>query len=277
MDFKIENSRYSKELETALDAAEKAGNLIEKYAENGFEDWKKEDDSAVTEADIASQEIIVENIKEIFPDDTFLGEEENLTPGKEDRVWVIDPIDGTFNFKKGMDFYCVSIGFEVDGETKVGVVHSPQTSLNETYYAVENDGAYLVNSKGIERLSTSTHNTVEESVIYAHLLNVYEENLERDKAFLTDLMKKGGVTREIGTCALEMCKVALGRADGSVHAIVKPWDFTAAKLIIEEAGGEVRVRESSFPESFEVVSSNGEIQEELEETVSEYYQQSSID
>lgn len=268
-----ESCEYGEELTTAIKASKEAGSIIDEAVGENVDRWSKDDGSSVTEIDIRCQEKIIETISESFPEDGFLGEEENVSPSGEERVWVIDPIDGTFNFKKNMDFYCVSIALKVDDETKVAVVYSPETSLSELYYAVKGLGAFVVEGNGEPiRLHTSEQNSVSDSAIYAHILNVYDGNLERGKRFFTDLMKEGGVTREIGTCALEMCKVASGRADGSVHTIVKEWDFTASKLILEEAGGRVRVRESCYPSSFEVVSSNGEIQKELEEIVSDHFQ-----
>lgn len=268
-----ESSGYREELETAINASETAGNTVDRAVGGKIANWNKDDGSYVTEIDLKCQEKIIETISESFPDDGFQGEEEDASPDGEERVWVIDPIDGTFNFRKNMDFYCVSIALKVDDEAKVGVVYSPENSLNELYYAVKGEGAYIQeDDRKSRKLQTSKQDKISDSAVYAHLLNVYEENLERDKNFLTDLMNEGGVTREIGTCALEMCKVASGRADGSVHAIVKEWDFRASKLIVEEAGGTVRVRESWPTSSYEVVSTNGVIQRDLEKTVSDHFQ-----
>lgn len=122
MSDSIDNSKYFEELETGFRAAEEAVKIIDECAESGFDTEMKDDGSKVTEADKKSQEKIVEIISEDFPDDGFLGEEEDLTPNGEDRVWVVDPVDGTFNFVHGFSHYCVSIALKVDGETVLGII-----------------------------------------------------------------------------------------------------------------------------------------------------------
>ncbi|MFB6100402.1 MAG: inositol monophosphatase [Candidatus Nanohalobium sp.] len=268
---KFEGSEYLRELRTAFRAAEDAGDMIEDYAENGFETGSKEDGSKVTEADRRSQEKIVEIISEEFPDDGFLGEEQNLRPDGEDRVWVIDPVDGTFNFDHGFSHYCVSIALKVDGEVVVGLVYSPEFSLDRSYFALKDAGAYALDSGKLSdagAITVSSHDSIEDSLFFLTLFDIYEGELEAEMDILEELARRDAVHRQLGSCALEMCRVAAGEADFAVNAIVTEWDWAAAKLIIEEAGGEVRVRDSKFPDSTEVVSSNGVLQEEVEEIVS---------
>lgn len=88
---------------------------------------------------------------------------------------------------------------------------------------------------------------------------------------LERLAENGAVQRNLGSCALEMCRVAAGEADFHLVPVVKEWDYAAGKLIIEEAGGEVRTRDSKFPSCTEVVSSNGLLQDRVEETVSDSF------
>ncbi|MDY6766298.1 MAG: inositol monophosphatase family protein, partial [Candidatus Nanohaloarchaea archaeon] len=95
----------------------------------------------VTEADHAVQETVVETIAAEFPGDGFLAEEDDLRPEGEDRVWVIDPIDGTTNFAHGFPYYCTSIALQVDGEPVVGVVNRPPQE--ELFTAVRGGGASL--------------------------------------------------------------------------------------------------------------------------------------
>lgn len=140
---------FEEELQTAFRAGEDAGEVIDSFVENGFETEDKEDGSTVTEADRKAQEKVVEVISERFPEDGFLGEEEGLSPSGENRFWVIDPIDGTFNFDHGFSHFCVSIALKVEGETVLGVVYSPESSADDTYLAVKGEGAYRT-SEGIE-------------------------------------------------------------------------------------------------------------------------------
>ena len=271
--MKIENSRYENELETAFRAGKEAGEVIDKFAENGFETDDKEDGSKITEADRKAQEKVVEVISDCFPEDGFLGEEENLSPSGEDRVWVIDPIDGTFNFDHGFSHFCVSIALKVEGETVLGVVYSPESSVDDTYLAVKGEGAYRT-SEGIEEaesISVSEQSEIEDSIFFLSCFDIFEGELEAELNSLEELAEDGAVHRQLGSCALEMCRVASGEADFHVVPVVKEWDYAAAGLIVEEAGGEVRKRDSKFPDCTEVVSSNGLLQEMVKEAVSDSF------
>lgn len=266
--MELQDSEFRSELEAAVDAAEKAGEIIDKYSRDGFQDSKKDDGSFVTEADLKSQKEIVSTIKKEFPEDSFLGEEEHLTPEDEERVWIIDPIDGTFNFRRDFEYHCVSIALEVDDEIKVGVVHCPESSIDRTYIAVKNDGSYILDRN--ERLDeasaieTSKHESIADSVFFATMFDIYEGELNHEQKVVEEISSKGGYHRQLGACALEMCFVASGKADILYNPIAKKWDYSAAKLIIEEAGGEVRVNESRFSDTFEITASNGELQRDIE-------------
>jgi len=264
---------YSKELQTAFKAAQEAGNIIDNYSEKGFETERKSDGSKVTEADRKSQEKIVEVISNEFPDDGFLGEEEHLTPGDEDRVWVIDPIDGTFNFSKSFQNYCVSIALKEDDEVIVGVVFSPESSLDKTYFAVRGESAFTTDS-GIdssEPISVSNQSEIEDSLFFMSSFDIYEGQLDSELSLLRDFAERGAIHRQIGSCALEMCRVAEGSVGFQLTPIVKEWDYAAAKLIVEAAGGEVRIRDSKFPNCTEVVCSNGILQDEVEQVVGDIF------
>lgn len=269
---KLKNSRHFQELKTAVEAAEAAGQIIDEYAESEPDQWKKEDGSSVTEADLKAQREIVEKIKGEFPEDGFLGEEQDLKPEEEGRVWIIDPIDGTFNFEKGYDKYCVSIALEVNGAVKLGVVDSPSTSLGQTFIGVKGQGAYLLTGEKSKKLSVSNHGSIKDSLFYATAFDIYEEELEKEKEVLTKLAYMGASHRQLGSAALELCLLASGRIDFLVNPILKKWDYAAGKLIVEEAGGKARVRDSCFPKSYEVVASNGEIQQEVENAVGDTYE-----
>lgn len=269
----LSNSKYSEELETAFRAASEAGEIIDKFAEEGFETDFKGDGSRVTEADRRSQEKIVEVISENFPEDGFLGEEDNLTPNGEDRVWVIDPIDGTFNYDRAFSHYCVSISLKIEGEVVLGLVYSPESSMEDTYLALKYEGAYRT-SLGLDklqRISVSNHDEIESSVFFLSSFDIYEDELQIELSILEDLARKDAVHRNLGSCALEMCLVASGEAEIQIVPLVSEWDYAAAKLIIEEAGGEVRIRDSKFPNSTEVVSTNGNLQDRVEDIIGEKF------
>lgn len=274
----LKNSEFFEELEVALEAAEEAGTIIKKYGSNRekMESSRKEYGDAVTEADIRSQEAIVEKISENFPDDGFLGEENHLTPEGESRVWIIDPVDGTFNFEKGLPYFCVSIALEVDGEIVLGVVHSPESSLGKTYIALKQGGSFAFETgetlEDGNRISVNNHDSIGESLFSATIHEIYEGEFDREIAVMKNLAREGAVQRQLGSCALETCLVAAGELSFLINPVIKKWDYAAGKIIVEEAGGEVRVRDSCFPDSTELIASNGELQKEVEKVVGDSFQ-----
>lgn len=270
----FEGSGFFEELETAFEAAEKAGRIIDEFVEEGFETSEKSDGSKVTEADLRSQEKIVEVISGEFPEDGFLGEEEDLSPEGEDLIWVIDPIDGTFNFDKGFSHLCVSIALEVGGEPVVGVVYSPEGSVEDSYFAVKGFGAYRTSGRleEGERISVSGKKSLDGAMFFLSLFDIYEGELEAEMNVLESLATEGAVHRQLGSGALELARLAAGEVDFYVNPIAKHVDFAAARLIVEEAGGSFRLRESRFPEDREIIASNGLLQDEVEDIVGDVFQ-----
>jgi myo-inositol-1(or 4)-monophosphatase len=271
--MEIEDSEYFEELRTAFKAAEEAGEIIDKFFRNGFDDWEKDDGSAVTEADLRSQEKIVEMISEEFPGDGFLGEEEHLEPEGEERVWVIDPLDGTANFEKGSPFFAVSIALEIDSEQVVGVVLMPESSLGETYFAVRDGGAFVTegNIENRSPIEVSDLGGLENGHYFLTTFDIFEGELDAEKDLLESFAREKAWQRQLGAAAVELCFLASGKVDFLVNPIEKKVDYSAGKLVVEEAGGSVRIRSSKFEDAFEVVASNGLLQEEVEDIVGERF------
>ncbi|MFB6167068.1 MAG: inositol monophosphatase [Candidatus Nanohaloarchaea archaeon] len=251
---------FERELEVAKEAARKAGEVMGHYRENGFEvDRKDSYTDLVTEADHEAQEVIVETIQEEFPEDGFLAEENDLRPGGEDRVWVIDPVDGTTNFVHGFPYYGTSIALRTGGVSKVGAVYLP--SLDEMFSAVE-DGGATVNGKEIR---VSDVEELRDSLLFIPLHDSSREELGKGLELVDDAIRNPASYRRPGAAAPDLCMVASGRADGIAMSSINPWDIAAGELIIREAGGSVRVQDSITDGYLETVASNGKIQEQLEE------------
>ena len=146
----FKDSRFSEELTVALEAAEKAGEIIDEYAAGKakVEGQKSSGNDIFTEAELKCQEVIVETVTEAFPEDSFLAEEDlDYNEENEDgRKWIVDPIDGTSNFQRGLEYFCTSIAFEVDGDKKLGVVYSPEKGISKLFFALKNRGAYRADS-----------------------------------------------------------------------------------------------------------------------------------
>jgi len=248
------------EVEVAKDAAREAGEVMDRFQRDGFEvDRKDSYTDLVTEADHEAQRRMVETIREEFPEDGFLGEE-GLEPDGEDRVWVIDPIDGTTNFVHGFPYYCVSIALREDGISKVGVVFAP--ALNELYHGVRGSGSF-VNG---DPISVSDVSDVREGLVVAGGSSWASKGTnDLQLGILRELLDTPVSFRFPGASALEYCHLAAGHFDGKLQVLAHPWDIAAGTLVLEEAGGETRVRESVVDGYTEVVASNGRQQEELEE------------
>lgn len=254
--------KYEAELEVAIDAAAKAAKVMQEYQKDGFSiDRKETYTDRVTAADIECQEIIVDHLSDHFPEDGFLAEEDGLTPEDEDRVWVIDPIDGTNNYTHGLPYYCTSIALRIDNTSMIGVVYSHVN--DELFCAVRGEGAWLNG----DPIQVSSVNELRDALVAARLTDTEKENgklYEREERFMNELLATPSSFRHIGSAALDACYVACGRLDGQVLATINEWDIAAGRLIIEEAGGTFRQQDAIFDEYTEFIASNGELQDRLE-------------
>jgi myo-inositol-1(or 4)-monophosphatase len=212
----------------------------------------------VTEADIQSEEAIIDTIAKAFPKHAILAEESGNQAGSGGR-WIIDPLDGTTNFAHNLPVFCVSIAFAVDEEIKAGFVLAPL--LGELFVAVKNQGAQLNGAP----VSVSTTRKLTDSLLVTGFpydqQTIFAALMERFGACLAAAQ---GV-RRLGSAALDLCYVASGRFDGFWEQHLKPWDTAAGFLVATEAGARTTVF-SGAPYSIdqdEIVSTNGVIHDEL--------------
>ncbi len=215
-----------------------AGDEILKYDPNVVDSYiKSSEGDLVTAADLASEKVIERIIKAKYPDELFISEE--MISGQELLVeaklhtltgWVVDPIDGTNNFKKGMSYSGISLGYIEKGHIVAGGVYDPYR--RELFIAVRGDGA-TCNGKLI-RVSTKTDFDAGTRVCTS---NSYEGGTQ---ANLDRYSKLGHVWVDVlGSAVLIMTDVASGRLDLYHHNGLKPWDNAAAFLIAEEAGAKI--------------------------------------
>ena len=184
----------------------------------------------VTEADLAVESFIVDRIKRKFPDHKILAEESyHLDLAKpEGPLWVIDPIDGTTNFSRGLHACAVSIAYFEGAEAKVGVVYAP--FLDELFYAERGRGAFL-NGKPIHARRDAELSSCLVATGFLYREGVADKLFTRFKRVLESC----GDLRRIGAASLDMCWTACGRLD-AFYEDVMPWDMAAASLIAREAG-----------------------------------------
>jgi histidinol-phosphatase len=216
-----------KVLEAAIEAARAAGQAALKHYQSGVEVMLKADQSPVTRADREAESVIVERLRSAFPAYGFLGEEFGAQGDQKVR-WIVDPIDGTRNFVRGIPFWATLIALEEDGEITAGVVHNPVTG--ELLHARRGAGAY---ANG-ERISVSDIDDLSRAFVCHASLNLlrptgYWEGFVR----LVDVTERQRGFGEYYAYAL----VARGLAEIAVEADLKPWDLAPIKILIEEAGG----------------------------------------
>ena len=228
-------SRWSDELDFATDLARKAGALlVDSYERLERIDYKSKRD-VVTNADYASEHLVINAIKARYPDDAILAEESGEHAGvlRDDgshngRTWVIDPLDGTVNYANGIPFYCVSIGLVVDDRPAVGVIFDP---ARDDMYSATADGPALLDG---EPVIASTKEALSDYVISMAVIG--RGGLSRERKIAPRIR----IHRRMGSAALALAYVANGRFDAFVqNGGLSPWDVAAAGLIAERAGAVV--------------------------------------
>jgi len=228
-------SRWADELAFAVELARRAGAvLVDSYERLEQVDYKSKRD-VVTNADYASEHLVIGAIKDRFADDAILAEESGRHAGvlRDDgshngRTWVVDPLDGTVNYANGIPFYCVSIGLVVDDVPTVGVVLDP---ARDDLYTATVDGAACLGGEPIE---ASTKETLSDYVV--SLAVIGRGGLSRERRIAPQIR----IHRRMGSAALALAYVGNGRFDAFIqNGGLSPWDVAAAGLIAERAGAVV--------------------------------------
>lgn len=217
----------------AVEAAREAGALLAARIGDAHSLEFKGDVDIVTEMDKRAEALIVERIRERFPDHSILTEEGEGRETGSAVKWIIDPLDGTTNYAHGFPFFCVSIGIEDSGEMVFGAVYDP--SSDELFTAARGAGALLNGSP----LRVSRIERVDRSLLatgFPYDIRTSEENnLDNFSRFSLAAQ----AVRRAGSAALDLCYVACGRFDGFWELKLRPWDTSAAALVVSEAGGRV--------------------------------------
>ena len=222
-------------LNIAIRAARKAGNIIAKNYERRDDiiTMEKGKNDYVTNVDKASEEAIIEVIKKSYPNHTIITEESGALEGSDNDVqWVIDPLDGTTNFVKGLPHFSVSIAIRVKGRTEVGVVYDP--IRNELFTAVRGEGAKL---NEFRLRVDSSRRDLSGTVLATGFPFKATKHRAAHLNMLEGLMNQGVADfRRTGSAALDLAYVAANRIDGYFEIGLKPWDCAAGDLIAREAG-----------------------------------------
>jgi len=218
----------------------------------------------VTSADKRTEKILIEELQKAHPEYGIITEEKGtINKSNTKNRWIIDPIDGTFNFMNGIPQFAISIGYEEESEIKCGVIFNPIT--NEMFCAEKGNGAYLNNS----RIRVSNQNKIKDSLIVTG--GPKAASKIKDKIFSEYVNVSNNVSnvRKFGSAALDVAYVACGRFDGYWQRELNYWDIAAGIIILKEAGGYVDFFEEdeNLPLKKNILASNSFIHEELRELI----------
>ena len=217
-------SRY----ELAVATARKAGQLALRYFDRPLTVEWKQDRSPVTVADRETEAYLRTTLSQAFPNDGFFGEEQGDMPGTSGYRWIIDPIDGTRNFVRGIPLWATLLGLEYQGEQIAGVAEVPV--LGQTYRALRGDGAY----RGERRIHVSDIGQLNEAHMFYSSVSWFVK-AGCQNAFL-DLAARTQRQRGFGDF-YGFVLVAQGAGELMIEHGVHAWDIAALKPILEEAGG----------------------------------------
>lgn len=213
------------ELDILSQAVKEAGQHVMRMAEEGFETHEKDDGSPVTSADLAVNQILQDTILKQFPDDGWLSEEspDDSTRLERERIWIIDPIDGTKYFMRNIPQYSISVALVKGGAPLMGVVYNPATK--ELFSAIAGQGLE-VNGKPISVIKPAPPRLrilVNPSRIPGGQFSPYAKQAD---------------IQPMGSIAYTLALVAAGRADGTLNFDrLHEWDVAAGHLLVQEGGG----------------------------------------
>lgn len=184
----------------------------------------------VTSSDLLSQRLLIEKLRALIPESGFFCEEEGVCEREKEYVWIIDPIDGTANYSRGIADCAISVALIHRGQAVLGVVCG---ILTGDVYAATLGGGSTLNGEPINVSSNDF-----ESSILCTAMSVYKKEYARVCAdIIFETYMQCNDVRRFGTCALELCYIASGKCDIYFELRVFPWDYAAGYLILKEAGG----------------------------------------
>jgi len=245
-------NQISSNLNIMIKAGEKASKiLIRDFGEvENLQVSKKGPQDFVTNCDIKTEKIIIEELKKARPNYSIISEESGIEINKDKKnTWIIDPIDGTVNFLHGIPHFAISIALKCENEIISGLIFDP--IKNEIFYAEKNNGAFFNN----------------------HRMRVSKKNQINDCLFATG----GEINNELdiphrksGCAALDMAYVASGRYDGYYQNNVNLWDIAAGIILIKEAGGITNEIDLNNTGDIKVIASSADISQKLHEKLTNF-------
>jgi myo-inositol-1(or 4)-monophosphatase len=243
--------------------------LREGYGQAKEIDAKSSAIDLVTQYDTQAEALIVRRLREAFPQDAILGEEGHRSGSLNgsDRIWLVDPLDGTTNFAHAFPAFAISLALYEGERPLVGVVYDPLRG--ECFHAAAGKGAYLTREDGTaEKLDVSETNDLAASLLATGFPYDRRDSVQDNLAQFGAFLKRAQGIRRAGAAALDGAYVAAGRLDGYWEFKLGSWDIAAAVLLVLEAGGRVSAIDGSTfrlqpTQQNTLVASNGRIHAEM--------------
>ena len=242
----------SANLNIMIKASEKASKiLIRDFGElEKLQVSKKGPNDFVTNCDLKTEKIIIEELRKARPNYSFISEENGIEKNKdEDNTWIIDPIDGTVNFLHGIPHFAISIALKTNNEIVSGLIFDP--IKDEMFYAEKNNGSFFNN----QRIRVSKKNNLNECLFVTGGRIKIEPKVPYRKS---------------GCAALDMAYVASGRYDGYFQHELNLWDIAAGIIIIKEAGGIINEIDLNNNNNIKVITSSPNINDKLIEKLDNF-------
>ncbi|HID00433.1 MAG TPA: inositol monophosphatase [Piscirickettsiaceae bacterium] len=220
-------------LNIAIEAARKAGALLERYFQNldRLQVEEKAHNDFVSEADRRAEQIIVDTLHKYYPEHSIIAEEGHGRRTRSEVEWIIDPLDGTTNFLHGFPHFAVSIACRIKGRLSHGVIYDP--IRDELFAASRGEGARMNNVRiRVSEVRHLSHALLATGVPYREF--DYVDGYMNSLRYF--MMHTAGIRRP-GSAALDLAYTACGRVEGYWELNLRPWDIAAGALIVREAGG----------------------------------------
>ncbi len=252
----------------AVEAAMEGAKILKKYFHEGFDVRYKREKDPVTIADEESEKAIKDVIAKNFPDHEILAEEAYAKNPKDYHdykgyLWMVDPLDGTVNFKHRVPIFAISIALTYSGEPIVGVIYAPL--LNELFIAEKGKGTYFND----QLVKVSNISDLQYSLLVTGFPYDFKQNPDIHIKYFKELHLRSEAIRRLGAAALDLAYVACGRFEAFWEAKNSPWDTAAGALMVFEAGGKVTDYSGNpySPFNLTLIASNGLVHDQLVEVL----------
>ncbi len=245
-------------LDFAIELARAGGDVLKHYMTREKQVELKSRANLVTIADKESEALVIQMIKERYPNHAILAEESGAS-GSGEGKWIIDPLDGTTNFAHQYPFFCVSVAFEQRGEILCGAVYDPLR--DEMFSGARGLGSFV----NRQQLRVSDTEKLGSALVMTGFPYTVREKIRVAMSQFEAFIVESQAVRRGGSAALDLCYVAIGRCDGFWEMGLHPWDTAAGQVILEEAGGRLTDFSGNpfSPYMKQIVATNGKIHGEM--------------